>query len=387
MPTRRIDYVEQPFFRPRVTPDTSRLGLIYTGMGDTLARTSLYKGENLQRGLQTLGQLFSGYGETIRGQQAAQAAYALREREKAEERAYGAEQARLEREAKAAKDAAEVVEKEKDRKARTGEKLYEAMTGAAKDARLEKAQAAKDAESTRRYNQTENRLQKQFEENKALRLQLANKPADAEKPSVWVSKGNDMRFVAPTVAAQMSAEGWRSGNTREQGRPVVSGDAADLAAMDEALKLSEGMNFQPDETGILPSLGASAPDWVTNATGFGVGDKQRQGIINLSRQIIGKGLEGGVLRKEDEEKYKKILPTMSDHPDVVKSKVAEMIRAVQQKKNVRLDALEDAGYDVTKFRARSAAATVRMVAPNGQEQDVPADQVEHYKARGAKVKG
>ena len=36
--------------------------------------------------------------------------------------------------------------------------------------------------------------------------------------------------------------------------------------------------------------------------------------------------------------------------------------------------------------SKGGAGTVRMIAPNGQEQDVPADQVEHYKNLGAKVK-
>ena len=52
--------------------------------------------------------------------------------------------------------------------------------------------------------------------------------------------------------------------------------------------------------------------------------KQLQAQIDLARQIIGKGLEGGVLRKEDEEKYKNILPTMTDTPDVAKSKLEQL---------------------------------------------------------------
>lgn len=49
--------------------------------------------------------------------------------------------------------------------------------------------------------------------------------------------------------------------------------------------------------------------------------KQQQALIDASRQIVGKALEGGVLRKEDEEKYRKILPTLQDAPEVAASKV------------------------------------------------------------------
>jgi hypothetical protein len=220
--------------------------------------------------------------------------------------------------------------------------------------------------------------------------------AAPERPSVWVSKGPDARFVTPTEAAALSVQGWRSGNTREQGRPVTSGDAGKIGDVNEALKLAGGLGFKPEDTGIMPYLGANAPDYVTSLTGFGTGAKQRQGVINLVKQIIGKGLEGGVLRKEDESKYEKMLPTMSDPAAVAQSKIENMIKTLEQKRVTHIDALEDAGYDVSAFRKRSDAAAgagggngemVTMVAPNGQEQQVSPDQVEHYKSLGAKVKG
>ncbi len=52
--------------------------------------------------------------------------------------------------------------------------------------------------------------------------------------------------------------------------------------------------------------------------------KQQQASVDRIRQIVGKALEGGVLRKEDEDKYKKILPTMQDQPNVFRDKVAKL---------------------------------------------------------------
>lgn len=49
--------------------------------------------------------------------------------------------------------------------------------------------------------------------------------------------------------------------------------------------------------------------------------KQQQAMVNAARQIVGKALESGVLRKEDEDKYKKILPTMQDSQQVALSKL------------------------------------------------------------------
>jgi hypothetical protein len=55
----------------------------------------------------------------------------------------------------------------------------------------------------------------------------------------------------------------------------------------------------------------------------------QQASIDRIRQIVGKALEGGVLRKEDEDKYKKILPTMQDQPDVYRAKVAQLRSMIQ----------------------------------------------------------
>jgi hypothetical protein len=57
--------------------------------------------------------------------------------------------------------------------------------------------------------------------------------------------------------------------------------------------------------------------------------KSQQAMVDTVRQFVGKALEGGVLRKEDEEKYRKILPTMQDDPEVANSKLAYLKEMIQ----------------------------------------------------------
>jgi len=71
-----------------------------------------------------------------------------------------------------------------------------------------------------------------------------------------------------------------------------------------------------------------------------------QGEIDAARQLIGRALEGGVLRKEDEEKYKKILPKMSDTPAVAKRKIENVYNLLEQKQNSATAGLSGSGYDV-----------------------------------------
>jgi len=120
------------------------------------------------------------------------------------------------------------------------------------------------------------------------------------------------------------------------------------------------------------------------------------------RQVIGKALEEGVLRKEDEAKYKNILVTMSDPVDVVATKLDGLAAAVTKEKQRQLDAREDAGYDVSRFRQRMNSVTVAprvdavpppasglvpIIAPDGQTRMIPSDQVDEAIRRGGKRAG
>ena len=52
--------------------------------------------------------------------------------------------------------------------------------------------------------------------------------------------------------------------------------------------------------------------------------------IDRVRQSVGKALEGGVLRKEDEEKYKKILATITDTPDTAIYKIQSLRSTIEK---------------------------------------------------------
>ena len=53
-----------------------------------------------------------------------------------------------------------------------------------------------------------------------------------------------------------------------------------------------------------------------------------QADVDRVRQTVGKALEGGVLRKEDEEKYKKILATLADTPSTAIYKIDALISTI-----------------------------------------------------------
>lgn len=83
-----------------------------------------------------------------------------------------------------------------------------------------------------------------------------------------------------------------------------------------------------------------------------------QAKIDLVRQRVGKSLEGGVLRKEDEEKYKKILATLRDTPSTAVSKIDGLIQSLEN--------------DITNFINEQRLAGRRVATtPSGRTTPAP----------------
>ena len=173
-------------------------------------------------------------------------------------------------------------------------------------------------------------------------------------PRLWINRdGKTLR-----VSESEIRPGDTPMNTREQGRPVTSGDAGRIADLDTSLNdiATLTKTIPAGTTGTAAKVGASVPNWFTEWTGVGATAKSKQAVIDRVKQVIGKALEGGVLRKEDEYKYEKILPTIGDVDSVVASKLQGLEAAIRQRRQTTLDALEDAGYDTGRFNARGAKA-------------------------------
>jgi hypothetical protein len=184
----------------------------------------------------------------------------------------------------------------------------------------------------------------------------------AEPQRFWVFRdGKPVR-----VTEQEYRPGDLPGNTREQGRPVTSGDAGRLAeltsSLDDVSRLKLALG-EAKATGVAAKAGAMLPNAVTEFTGWGADAKKKQALIDRVKQVIGKALEGGVLRKEDELKYEKILPTIGDPPEIVTAKIAGLDAAIAQKHERQLESLSDAGYDVAKFQARTTPPPAPPAAP------------------------
>ena len=138
----------------------------------------------------------------------------------------------------------------------------------------------------------------------------------------------------------------------EGGPKVTAGTAQELGdskaaeAMLESLEKSIEAN--KDNLGPVEGRVRGWNPYDTNAQSF-------QAQVNATKQIVGKYLEGGVLRMEDEKKYEKILPKLSDTPEVAKNKLLEVKRLIAEKYGSQVGTLGEGGYDISGFSQENKA--------------------------------
>ena len=83
--------------------------------------------------------------------------------------------------------------------------------------------------------------------------------------------------------------------------------------------------------------------------------------VKTYKQVIGKGLEGGVLRKEDEYKYDQIIPKMGDTKEVLKKKADQLQKMLESKYNTDLDFYGRAGYNIKNFQQSNTKTQTQQV--------------------------
>ena len=89
-----------------------------------------------------------------------------------------------------------------------------------------------------------------------------------------------------------------------------------------------------------------------------------QAKIDLVKQRVGKALEGGVLRKEDEEKYKKILATLHDTPATALAKVDNLLTTVDRDIKVFENEQRRGGRNVPADTSAAPTAAAPKAAPD-----------------------
>jgi len=118
--------------------------------------------------------------------------------------------------------------------------------------------------------------------------------------------------------------------------PLTAVEGTQIKKIEEMSAATSALRALKDTFGEFERTGASQawqvavpdmlhPGWLE----WGTDAKKNNAVIRYARQIIGKAKEGGVLRREDEIKYEKMLVAIGDKPEVASSKLEFIIREME----------------------------------------------------------
>lgn len=177
-----------------------------------------------------------------------------------------------------------------------------------------------------------------------------------ENPGILDTITPSARAKYLPLLAKMGFEGF--------GRPMSDAAVGKVSESKSAVASLRDLRdvLQKNEQFIGPVAGLSAVNPYSKA-------RQAQSDIDRVRQRVGKALEGGVLRKEDEVKYKKILATLTDVPETAIYKVDQLIQDIERDISIFEQEQKKSGRRVTATMPTDGGVTVTM--PDGQTATFP----------------
>lgn len=185
--------------------------------------------------------------------------------------------------------------------------------------------------------------------------------------------------LTPTVRTRITAPLSARGFT-QFGKPLSESNIKELAQSQSAIgglkELKDIINQNPDAVGPLSGLASLNP----------YADARKvKADMDRVRQRVGKALEGGVLRKEDEEKYKFILATIFDVPETAQYKIDQLIADINRDVTSYQETMARGGRaaDLRATGAGGAGDTVKVKLPDGRTGTIPRANLEAAKSKGA----
>lgn len=256
------------------------------------------------------------------------------------------EEIALEKELSAQTQAA--LEQQKQGIAQT-QQAYEAAINAPQKTDLSALASLSDAWTGSKFAQTYEKPQTQQEQ--AL---LKAKLADMLQSQRQGLSDKNIEFLKGRLVSMDKAGGMYSyaPSRANMVRPLPEVSVQKITEGENAIALAEGLIPLIEEKknlmGPTTGLGSLFP--------YSADQKMLVSNFDTARQVIGKLVEGGVLRKEDEAKYAKMLPVITDLPDVAKHKAAQFTEKLRKDVSRYQENLARFGYNIPPKSNETSAA-------------------------------
>lgn len=186
---------------------------------------------------------------------------------------------------------------------------------------------------------------------------VGSQPQPASEPEDYEAMLSGGSERMPQSTATVDDSPFAASNVESSIKQIIANGGKDKDIMEylNMVKLMQSLNPEPEPlnstaAGVVTDLqngianieqlseeyassGANNPvtGWLRSKNPFDTEAKSIQADTARVKQVIGKALEGGVLRKEDEVKYAKILPTINDTDEVAQRKIAAITSDLRRK--------------------------------------------------------
>lgn len=169
-----------------------------------------------------------------------------------------------------------------------------------------------------------------------------------------------------------------------ENRPVPAGQAVEIGGTEDAIASLDKIMV------VIPNIGGTGSwtpitDPLNSLNPWNTRVQAKKQYIATIKQVIGKGLEGGVLRAEDERKYEKIIPKMGDTKDVFMIKASQLRETIVNKRKFMLKGLGNAGFNVSGFD-KASPLTVFGSEAEAEKAKLPKGTVIFINGRKARVR-
>ena len=156
-----------------------------------------------------------------------------------------------------------------------------------------------------------------------------------------VSQGKDPKEVAQAVY------NWQQTGELPRGKQLTGSDTTKLSDGKVAIDMMISITDIVNSGGTDPIRGATT--LVPLLGKYDVEVQNNQAALKRAAQMVGRFMEGGVLRREDEIKYEKMLPNITDKKEVAQGKMIGVLNMLIAKYKTDIDSFKNSGFDTTEF--------------------------------------
>lgn len=190
----------------------------------------------------------------------------------------------------------------------------------------------------------------------------------------WITGINPTPADAAKTAQSILSEQRRAAADKaaQRGKPMTSEQVSQLTQLDSVANTLQ----------MLDSRVQSVPDkdrgpFYGKARGINPYDKQAQEVAALTTGVVtpmARGVfnEVGVITATDEARYRAMLPTLSDTPDISRTKMANLKTLLRDSKIAQIENMKKAGLDVGGFEEDLGRLVTERDSGQKQQQDTQA---------------